>query len=804
MSRVYIVQDARGERRLGATDLPLPVGGTEQGGIVLPGLPDDAVVAHIGLADGHAFIQPTPTESETRLFHNHEHLTASKWLKSGDVVEAGESVILWQVQGDQVSISVHERTAAPALVPPADPPPLLNRPLPDMPPARTPAQGSRTLRWVVPAVFLLLLLAVGFVLLATPIALQITPEPERQALQGFPPEVAIGKRLLVLPGRYTVTAQLAGYRPLQQEIDVPAGGFQVFELQLEELPGRVGLKLQPEVPFQLFVDAMAVATGSNNIAEITGGTHRLRIETQRYLPVEQLLDVAGKGQAQQLAIALQPAWARVSIDSQPPGAAVAVDGAVVGVTPLETELLQGEHTLVLTLDRHQPLSLQQQVQAGTELVLDALRLQPADGRVVIESDPAGASLSIDGVFHGTTPLTLALASGSAHALRLTKPGYQPFDKQLQLDADEELQLEARLQPQYGIVFVTAQPADATLRVDGRDKGTATQRLQLTTRSHTLEFSKPGYASRTVTVTPRSGVSQNVDVTLMTGAQAKTMQQAAATPAVIRSAGGQQLRLLRPQGSFRMGASRREAGRRANESVRQVQLERPFYLASREVTNAEYRQFKAAHDSGTAEGVSLNADSQPVVNVSWEDATRYCNWLSGREGLPPAYAEVSGRLQPVVPLTTGYRLPSEAEWAYVARKHARQAEQSYPWDGSFPPPAVVGNFADASIADALANTVPDYNDGYRVAAPAGSFTARPEGFYDLGGNVAEWMHDYYAVYPGEADKLVRDPLGPKSGDHHVVRDSSWRQGTIAELRLSYRDYSRTARPDLGFRIARYAE
>jgi hypothetical protein len=61
-----------------------------------------------------------------------------------------------------------------------------------------------------------------------------------------------------------------------------------------------------------------------------------------------------------------------------------------------------------------------------------------------------------------------------------------------------------------------------------------------------------------------------------------------------------------------------------------------------------------------------------------------------------------------------------------------------------------------------------------------------------------------VYPGEADRRVRDPLGPVSGEHHVVRDSSWRQGTIAELRLSYRDYSRAPRPDLGFRIARYAE
>lgn len=802
MSRVYIVHDARGERRLGAQDLPLAVGGAEQGGIVLPGLPATAVVAHIGLADGHAFIQPADTE--TPLFHNHEHLAVSKWLKSGDVVEAGESLILWQVQGDQVSISVQGRAALPPLVPPAGPPPLNNRPLPEVPPISAPARDQRALRWAVPGVFLLLLLALVFVLFATPVVLQITPEPERQSLEGFPPAIAIGERRLVLPGRYTVTARRAGYAPLQQTIDVPAGSLQTFELSLEELPGLVSFELQPDVPFQLFVDDVAVTTGSNNRAEIASGTHRLRIETQRYLAVEQLLEVVGRGQAQQLAIALQPAWARVRIDSQPQGASIEVDGTTIGVTPLQTELLQGAHTLVLTLDRHKPLTLQQQVQAGTDLVLDALRLQPADGRLVLESVPTGASVSVDGVFQGTTPVTLTLASDSTHALRLTKPGYQPFDRQLQLDADAEQSLEARLQPEYGVVFVTAQPADATLQVDGRDAGQATQRLQLTTRSHTLAFSKPGYATKSVTVTPRTGASQNVDVTLQTVAQAKTAQQAAATPAVIRSAGGQQLRLQRPQGSFRMGASRREAGRRANESARQVQLVRPFYLASREVTNAEYREFRPEHNSGSAEGQSLNADNQPAVNVSWEDAARYCNWLSSREGLPPAYAEVNGHVQAVLPLTTGYRLPSEAEWAYVARKQGRQTELTYPWEGSFPPPAVSGNFADASIADTLANTVPDYNDGYRVAAPVGSFTARPQGFYDLGGNVAEWIHDYYAVYPGEADRLVRDPLGPVSGEHHVVRDSSWRQGTIAELRLSYRDYSRAPRPDLGFRIARYAE
>jgi formylglycine-generating enzyme required for sulfatase activity len=802
LSRVYYIHDARGERRLDEQDMPLSVGGEGQEGIVLPGLPDSAVVAHIGLTEGHAFIQPAQTD--TPLFHNHEHLTVSKWLKSGDIVEVGESVIHWNVQGDQVNIGVHERASEPALVPPVTPPPLNRRILPEVAVERAPAPGQRTLRRVVLGVFVLLLLAVAFVLLATPVAVHITPEPERLALEGFPPSVSIGGRRLALPGRYTVTAQRTGYRPLQETIVVPAGGFQLFEWQLEELPGRVTIDLQPDVPFRLFIDDVEVAIGTDRLAGIPGGEYRLRIETARYLPVEETLAVAGKGQAQRVTHVLQPAWARARIDSQPPGATVEVDGETLGVTPLESELLQGERRLVLKLEKYQDLSLSLQVEAGVAVAPDTFRLQPADGRLTVSSEPAAASVSVDGAFQGTTPVTLALTSGVEHTLRLTKPGYQRLDRPLQLAAGEQQSLDLRLRPQYGIVFVTARPADATLRVDGRDAGKATQRLQLTTRSHTLEFSKPGYASKTVTVTPRTGTSQNVDVTLVTAEQVQRNRQAAVTPAVITSPAGQQLRLVRAQGSFRMGASRREAGRRANESARQVALSRPFYLASREVTNAEYRQFNAQHSSGSAEGVSLDSDSQPVVNVSWEDAARYCNWLSSRAGLPPAYTGINGRLQATQPLSTGYRLPSEAEWAFVARRHTRQTEQRYPWGGGFPPAAVVGNFADASIADTLANTVPDYNDGNRASAPVGSFAARPLGFYDLGGNVAEWMHDYYAVYPDEAGKQVTDPLGPASGEHHVVRDSSWRQGTITELRLSYRDYSRVARPDLGFRIARYAE
>jgi hypothetical protein len=85
LSRIFIVHDVRGERRLGEADLPLTLGGTASGDIVLPDFPADAVIAYIALAEGHLYIQPV-TDAAVQLFHNHEFLTGSTWLKSGDEV----------------------------------------------------------------------------------------------------------------------------------------------------------------------------------------------------------------------------------------------------------------------------------------------------------------------------------------------------------------------------------------------------------------------------------------------------------------------------------------------------------------------------------------------------------------------------------------------------------------------------------------------------------------------------------------------------------------------------------------------
>jgi formylglycine-generating enzyme required for sulfatase activity len=157
-----------------------------------------------------------------------------------------------------------------------------------------------------------------------------------------------------------------------------------------------------------------------------------------------------------------------------------------------------------------------------------------------------------------------------------------------------------------------------------------------------------------------------------------------------------------------------------------------------------------------------------------------------------------------PIPNGYRLPTEAEWAWVARYGGRPGEpRKYPWGKTLPVPRESENYGDSSASAFLGDTVDGYSDGSPASAPVDSFDADAAGFYNLGGNVAEWMHDLYTIYSSAGSAEI-DPTGPSEGELHVIRGASWRHATITELRLSYRDYGKDPRSDLGFRVARYLD
>jgi formylglycine-generating enzyme required for sulfatase activity len=636
-----------------------------------------------------------------------------------------------------------------------------------------------------------------FLFSAQSIKIDTTPPAEHWNIDGGV-VLPVGNRYLLLAGTYTLEAEASGYYPLREAFQVTDEGRQEFVFQLDLLPDLLSVRSSPVDEANVSIDGEPVGRTPLGGIELPAGEHTLELAAPRYQVYREILRVAGGGNPLELAPVLIPAWSEVSVDSTPPGAVISVDDEERGYTPAVLELLQGRREIRLALQGYKSWQTLLEVPANDALALPPVELQVADGRLVISTRPGNANILIDGQFAGRSRLELNLEPGKSYQIEAFKAGYRNATKAVTIVSGQEQTMTLNLQADLGEVVIRAQPEDVTISINGRETELVNGIIQLPAVPQRISISKPGYVGWQTTVTPKPGFTQQIDVQLKTEEQAKWD---AVKPQVTTSA-GQTLKLIRP-GRFTMGASRREAGRRANEGFREVELTRPYYLATREVTNAEFRQFKPDHSSGRSDRHSLNGDDQPVVSIRWEDAARYCNWLSQREGLNPSYRFSGDELVKFDDQATGYRLPTEAEWAWAARVTA-EGLLKFPWGMQMPPSDKAGNFADRSAGTMQGRIISDYDDRFAVTAPVGSFTPTAAGLYDLGGNVAEWIHDYYGQVAKGSGKVETDPVGPEQGGFHVIRGSSWRHGTVVELRLSFRDYGDEARDDIGFRIARYVD
>lgn len=191
----------------------------------------------------------------------------------------------------------------------------------------------------------------------------------------------------------------------------------------------------------------------------------------------------------------------------------------------------------------------------------------------------------------------------------------------------------------------------------------------------------------------------------------------------------------------------------SSSEKMVAVEKPFKMSAFEITNELYALFDPEHDSRLESGDFLqfsirergyfvNRPEQPVCRVSWDDAQKFCEWLS----------EKSGRR---------FTLPSAAQWEWACRAGA----QTPMWYGSVTNRFdAYENLADINLVTVEklgwglpAGAVPEWrpgdksqNDGHRVSAPVGSYKPNPWGLYDMHGNVAEWVDSEY----DRARKLVK--------------------------------------------------
>ena len=799
-----VVREALGERRFATEDLPLAFGGAGSA-VVLAGSREGAE-AYIGMHEDQFYVQPA---QETEVLLNGVRVDQSSWLKHGDVINVGASRLRLSTSGGHSIITIEDGSAGNITAPPvithtarlqgsedgvAEPIAAVRF----RPAAAAAKAGGFRIR---PARVILTMLAAAIVavlwFIFTAVSIGITADPQTAQIQinGVLPAFPVGGRYLLRPGEYTVRATNAGFAPAENTIAVSAESNQSFALQLAKLPGI----LRVEVPegAQLTVDGKASGAASTEF-KLASGTHTIAVTADRYQPFSGTVDVEGAGKVQSWKPALLPAWGNVTVTSEPAGAELFVEGKSRGVTPLTTEIMAGNRPIELRLAGFKPWLTDVQVKAQEALDIGPVKLGLPDGRLALRSDPPGASVSVSGGYRGQTPLDIELRPDLAHSIVLTRPGYEAASREIKLAAGERRTESFTLTGIFGEIAIRAQPADAQVFVDGQPRGAPNQTFKLVAATHDIEIRKAGFVDFKTTITPRPGLPQVIETTLLTAEQTRV----AATPAIISTKAGSQLKLM-PLGRFTMGSPRREPGRRANEGQREVELKRAFYAGVTEVTNAQFRRYKAEHRSGIAGSSTLDLENQPVVSVTWQEAAAYCNWLSEQDGLPPAYRRDGDQWVAVTPMTRGYRMLTDAEWEWVARFSGGGQFRRYPWGDSLPVAPASGNYADKTANIVIQDVIPDYDDGFAATSPVGKFPPNTLGLSDLGGNVAEWIHDYYTVSV-DATQVAVDSSGPAQGKQHVIRGSSWKQSSVTDLRLSARDFGEGARNDVGLRLARYVE
>lgn len=171
----------------------------------------------------------------------------------------------------------------------------------------------------------------------------------------------------------------------------------------------------------------------------------------------------------------------------------------------------------------------------------------------------------------------------------------------------------------------------------------------------------------------------------------------------------------------------------------------FYIDKYPVTQQQYKEIMGENPS------RWKADKNPVEQVRWSDAVRYCNARSLKEDLQPCYDLQTWQCNFDA---NGYRLPTEAQWEYACRA------------------GTITMYCFGNDSSKLADYAWLEENSGGKPRPVGQKLPNPWGLYDMHGNVWEWCNDFYKVdYYQQSPE--ENPKGPQNGETKVVRGGAWK-------------------------------
>jgi len=543
----------------------------------------------------------------------------------------------------------------------------------------------------------------------------------------------------------------------------------------------------------------------------------------------------------------------VFIETDPPKAALMINGKSYGIAPYQDELMVGRYIVSATLNSYYH-DAAQEIQLTTEGAKVKLTLSPAFGTLKVTSTPDGSEVLIDDKPVGRTPYADERLKSGQYQVEVRRDLYAPVRKTVTVSDGKVTAETFNLAADFGGLNVNSTPPGAMITIDGNATGKATPALfpQLATGLHIVTVDLEGYGRQVENVRIAAGSSERLDLklspkmgrlTVMTvdesgapcvgtlsidgspvgqtpwkgdliavshkvearcgdGAKSETVTvehnaQKSLKLQMEPSKGGRWVRL--PGGTFQMGSKKGDGDETPIHSVTLSSFE----MSATEVTVAQYGKC-------VVEGVC----SAP----HWDDKTCFIwegdDW---KQGVLPK--EFRGDDVPVVCVDwdqaaayanwVGGRLPTEAEWEYAASSGGQIKE--YPW-GAKAATCEKAVMRDELFQKKSKSPKPDgcgLNRPWPVCSKLSGNTV--QGLCDMAGNVWEWVSDWYWIsgpagifeWPyGYSSKAQTNPTGPSSGTYRVIRGGAWNNDSF-NLRINKRESVHPGRKSnaVGIRVVR---
>lgn len=531
--------------------------------------------------------------------------------------------------------------------------------------------------------------------------------------------------------------------------------------QRQALPTLSTLVVETTPPgAEVLIAGEVVGQTPLEVPNLSAGVYDVTLRHSLYATLSEAITVPDPVDPSRLATRMERTLARaigaLTVRTQPAGAWIEHDGnRLAEQTPTTIRgLPAGPLTLTIGAQAHLPLQVNADVPKDSVETLDlVLERSIAYGTLTLELTPDDAEARLP-------DLGLAYEAGmripeGSLSVRVGRDGYVPETRTIEVAGITRSSISLTRNPQPFTVSTT--PKGAFVTFPYRDQGYSPGVL-LTPGTYRVMAVLPGHETWEGTVS-HDNRPTNHAVTLQTGASefADPLVSGGTGPAMVAV----------PAGSFRMGCVSRVDCRSNELPVHDVTLATPLALSKFEVTCADFGRFaRATALERTREPSCDEESSAPVVNVSWDDAVAYTEWLSS-ETLKP------------------YRLPSEAEWEYAARAGT---STPYSW----------GNLIGVEHANCNGCRSRSNRD-QRGTVAAGSFRANPWGLHDMHGNAWEWVSDCrldnYEGATGDGSSRTAPNC-----EQRVLRGGSWRV-TSSLVRAAQRGWgNETLRvDDVGIRV-----